>query len=71
MSQQQLDESQDRYNFEQNVEAQKLANYMNLIQGNVFGGQTTTQSTRGGMGLGGQIGQGLSTAALMAGLMGG
>ena len=44
---------------------------MNLIQGNVFGGQTTTQSTRGGMGLGGQIGQGLSTAALMAGLMGG
>ena len=71
MSQQQLDESQDRYNFEQNIDAQKLANYMNLIQGNVFGGQTTTQSTRGGMGLGGQIGQGLSTAALMAGLMGG
>jgi len=52
-----------------NIEAQKLANYMNLVQGNV-GATSTTQSQRGGLGLGGQIGQGLSTAALLGGLMG-
>jgi hypothetical protein len=69
LSQQQLDESVDRHNFGQNIEAQKLANYMNLVQGNV-GSTSTTQSQRGGLGLGGQIGQGLSTAALLGGLMG-
>jgi len=69
LAQQQLDQAVDRHNFEQNIEAQKLANYMNLVQGNV-GATSTTQSQRGGLGLGGQIGQGLSTAALLGGLMG-
>ena len=64
LSQQQLDEDVNRYQFGQNIQDQKLANYMNLIQGN-YGGSTTQTASRGGLGLAGNLGQlGGSVAAL-------
>jgi hypothetical protein len=56
LSQQQLDEDVNRYQFGQNIQDQKLANYMNLIQGN-YGGSTTQTASRGGLGLAGNLGQ--------------
>ena len=69
MEQQMMDESINRYNFGQNVYAQKLANYMNLIQGNV-GGTTTSTATRGGLGLGGQMLQGVGTLGTLGKMFG-
>ena len=69
MAQQQMDESVNRHNFQQNIEAQKLANYMNLIQGNV-GSQTTATATRGGLGLGGQVLQGVGTLGTVGKMFG-
>jgi len=69
MTQQQLDENVNRYQFDQNVEDQKLQNYMNLIQGN-YGGTTTASAERGGLGLAGQLGQGVGGLAALGGLIG-
>ena len=69
MTQQQLDESVNRYQFEQNIEDQKLQNYMNLIQGN-YGGTTVASADRGGLGLAGQLGQGVGGLAALGGLIG-
>ena len=69
MTQQQLDENVNRYQFEQNIEDQKLQNYMNLIQGN-YGGTTTASAERGGLGLAGQLGQGVGGLAALGGLIG-
>ena len=66
MTQQQLDESVNRYQFEQNIEDQKLQNYMNLIQGN-YGGTTVSSAERGGLGLAGQLGQGVGGLAALGG----
>lgn len=70
LQQQQLDEAINRYQFEQNVQDQKLANYMNLIQGN-YGGQSVATAERGGLGLAGQLGQVGGTLAALGGLFGG
>jgi len=69
MTQQKLDEDINRYQFGQNVEDQKLQNYMNLIQGN-YGGTTTASAERGGLGLAGQLGQGVGGLAALGGIMG-
>ena len=69
MEQQLLDESVNRYQFEQNIEDQKLQNYMNLIQGNL-GGTTVSSAERGGLGLAGALGQGVGGLAALGGLMG-
>jgi len=69
MAQQQLDEDINRYQFDQNVQDQKLQNYMNLIQGN-YGGTTTASAERGGLGLAGQLGQGVGGLAALGGIMG-
>ena len=69
MTQQQLDEDINRYQFDQNVQDQKLQNYMNLIQGN-YGGTTTASAERGGLGLAGQLGQGVGGLAALGGIMG-
>jgi len=69
LGQQTLDESINRYNFGENVEAQKLQDYMNLVQGN-YGSNTMTSATRGGLGLAGQLQQGLGGIATLGGLMG-
>lgn len=44
MSQEQLGADIDRYNYNQNLPANKLADYMNLIQGNYGGSSTSTSS---------------------------
>jgi hypothetical protein len=69
MTQQGMDEDINRYQFGQNVEDQKLQNYMNLIQGN-YGGTTTASAERGGLGLAGQLGQGVGGLAALGGIMG-
>ena len=69
MEQQMMDEQINRYNFAQNVDAQKLSNYMNLIQGNV-GSTTTSTATRGGLGLGGQMLQGVGTLGTLGKMFG-
>jgi len=69
MQQQLLDESVNRYQFEQNIEDQKLQNYMNLIQGN-YGGTTVSSAERGGLGLAGSLGQGVGGLAALGGLIG-
>ena len=69
MTQQGMDEDINRYQFAQNVEDQKLQNYMNLIQGN-YGGTTTASAERGGLGLAGQLGQGVGGLAALGGIMG-
>jgi hypothetical protein len=64
ISQQQLDEDVNRFQFDQNIQDQKLANYANLVQGN-YGSTTTGTASRGGLGLAGNLGQlGGSVAAL-------
>lgn len=42
-----IDEAMNKWNFEQNVDAAKLANYQGLVQGN-FGGTSTAIQTGGG-----------------------
>ena len=69
MEQQRLDENVNRYQFDQNIEDQKLQNYMNIIQGN-YGGTTTASAERGGLGLAGQLGQGVGGLAALGGIMG-
>ena len=69
MEQQKLDESVNRFQFEQNIQDRKLQNYMNLIQGN-YGGTTTASAERGGLGLAGALGQGVGGLAALGGLMG-
>lgn len=46
----QLSENIQRHNYEQNIEAQKLQQYMNLIQGN-YGSMSETQGTLRGQGI--------------------
>jgi hypothetical protein len=70
MEQQMLDEDVNRYQFDQNIEDQKLSNYMNMIQGN-YGGNTVTSASRGGGSLAGNLSQAGGTIAAMAGLLGG
>ncbi len=70
LEQQQLDEAVNRYQFDQNIQDQKLSNYMNLVQGN-YGRNTTTSAQRGGMGLAGSLGQAAGTVAALSGLLGG
>ena len=69
MEQQMMDEQINRFNFAENVDAQKLSNYMNLIQGNV-GSSTTSTATRGGLGLGGQMLQGVGTLGTIGKMFG-
>ena len=70
LSQQQLDEDINRFQFDQNIQDQKLSNYMNMIQGN-YGGTTTATAQRGGLGLAGNIGQIGGAVATLGGLFGG
>lgn len=42
----------DKWNYNQNVASNKLANYMNMIQGNYGGSSTTTSKAGGGSGFG-------------------
>jgi len=69
MQQQQIDEGVNKFNFGQNIQDQKLQNYMNLIQGN-YGGTTTQSAERGGIGLAGQFAQGMGGVAALGGLIG-
>ena len=69
LSQQQLDEDINRYQFEQNIPDQKLANYANLIQGN-YGNTTTSSAERGGLGLAGSLGQLGGAVGALGGLFG-
>jgi hypothetical protein len=69
LSQQQLDEDINRFQFNQNIGDQKLANYMNLIQGN-FGGTTVNTAERGGLGLAGSMGQLGGAVGALGGLFG-
>ena len=69
LSQQQLDEDVNRFQFDQNVQDQKLSNYMNLIQGN-YGSSTTSTAQRGGLGLAGSLGQLGGSVAALGGLFG-
>lgn len=59
-----LDANIDRWNYNQNLDANKLAQYMNLIQGN-YGGDSTSTSTpkSSGSNTFGNILGGISTAA--------
>jgi hypothetical protein len=62
LEQGQIDDDLARYNYEQNLPWQRLANYQQMIQGNYGGTNTTTQSTqRGSLGAG-LIGGGLAGA---------
>ena len=70
LSQQQLDEDINRFQFEQNIPDQKLAQYMNMIQGN-YGGTTTSTAQRGGLGLAGSLGQLGGAVGAIGGLFGG
>ena len=70
LAQQQLDEDVNRYQFGQNVDDQKLANYMNLVQGN-YGSNNVASQSRGGTSLAGNLSQGLGAVAGLAGLLGG
>lgn len=56
----------DRYNYNQNLPNNNLANYMNLIQGNYGGTSTSTQKAGGGSGFGQMLGTGLSIASLFS-----
>jgi len=69
MEQQNLDEAINRYQFNENIEDQRLQNYMNLVQGN-YGSNTVSSSERGGLGLAGQVGQGIGSLATLGGLIG-
>ena len=69
LSQQQLDEDVNRFQFDQNIQDQKLSNYMNLIQGN-YGSTQTSTAERGGLGLAGSLGQLGGAAAAIGGLFG-
>jgi hypothetical protein len=69
LSQQQLDEDINRFQFDQNIQDQKLSNYMNLIQGN-YGSTTTSTAERGGLGLAGSMGQLGGTVAALGGIFG-
>ena len=69
LSQQQLDEDVNRFQFGQNIEDQKLSNYANLIQGN-FGGSSVNTAERGGLGLAGSLGQLGGAAAALGGILG-
>ena len=70
LGQQNLDEDINRFQFDQNVQDQKLSNYANLIQGN-YGGTTTSSAERGGLGLAGSLGQLGGSVAALGGLFGG
>jgi len=70
MAQQQLDEAINRYQFDQNIQDQKLANYMDIIQGN-YGSNQVTSASRGGSGLAGALGQAGGSIAALAGILGG
>jgi len=67
--QQQLDESVNRFQFDQNVQDQKLASYANLIQGN-YGSNNVTSQNRGGTSLAGNLAQGAGAIAGLSGLLG-
>lgn len=69
LSQQQLDEDVNRYQFEQNIADQKLANYMNLVQGN-YGSSNVASASRGGGGIAGNLSQGAGAIAALSGLLG-
>jgi len=70
LGQQNLDEDVNRFQFDQNIQDQKLSNYANLIQGN-FGGTKTSSAERGGLGLAGSLGQLGGSVAALGGLFGG
>jgi len=70
LTQQNLDEDINRFQFDQNVQDQKLSNYANLIQGN-YGGTTASSAERGGLGLAGSLGQLGGSVAALGGLFGG
>jgi len=70
IDQQRLDEDVNRYQFDQNIADQKLANYANLVQGN-YGSNSVASANRGGTSLAGNLSQGLGAVAGLAGLLGG
>lgn len=53
----------DRWNYNQNLANDKLANYMNLIQGNYGQSSTTTQKAAGGSGIGNALGTALAISS--------
>jgi len=69
LDQQRLDEAVNRFQFDQNIQDQKLANYANLIQGN-YGSNQVSSAQRGGTGLAGNLASGLGAVAGLAGLLG-
>ena len=69
LAQQQLDEAINRYQFEQNIQDQKLQNYANLVQGN-YGSSNVTSQNRGGGGLAGSLAEGAGAVSALAGLLG-
>ena len=70
LDQQRLDEAVNRFQFDQNVQDQKLQNYANLVQGN-YGSTNVASQSRGGSSLAGNLGAGLGAVAGIAGLLGG
>ena len=70
LGQQNLDEDVNRFQFDQNIQDQKLSNYANLIQG-TYGGTKTSTAERGGLGLAGSLGQLGGSVAALGGLFGG
>ena len=69
LAQQQLDEDVNRYQFDQNIQDQKLASYANLVQGN-YGSNNVSSQSRGGTSLAGNLSQGAGAIAGLAGLLG-
>ena len=68
LAQQYLDEDVNRFQFDQNIQDQKLQNYANLVQGN-YGSTNTTSQSRGGTGLAG-LGQAVGGLGALAGAIG-
>ena len=61
-----LNENIQRYNYEQNLQRNKLAQYQGLISGN-YGGTSTTQTPIYGTPLASILGTGLGIAGLFGG----
>ena len=68
-SQQEIDDARARFDYDQNLDANKLARYQQMVQGNYGGTQTTTQPIYGNP-LAGLLGAGLGIAGMASGMPG-
>jgi hypothetical protein len=68
-SQQEIDDARARFDYNQNLDANKLARYQQMVQGNYGGTQTTTQPVYGNP-LAGLLGAGLGIAGMASGMPG-